>query len=190
DGTTSTDDIELTLTIAKAQLPSEWTSSGSLPTIDIPEELAGCLNNNAFTYTYTDEDGNTVSASEMVAGKKYNVKATLKEEYAGNFEFVDASGNVLPDATVSTSHEFDYTGGIGDGSMIGREELEKILDGYFSRYNNLMFVLIIIMSVMTAIIFGIILVVGAILRRIKERDKRDADNNDKDRINKKTSQEE
>ncbi|MDE6550728.1 MAG: hypothetical protein K2M44_04455 [Clostridia bacterium] len=115
DGTTSTDDIELTLTIVKAQLPSAWSNSGSLPTIDIPDSLAGCLNNNAFNYTYTDENGNTVSASEMVAGKKYNVKATLKEEYAGNFEFIDASGNVLPDATASTSHEFDYSGN-GDNS--------------------------------------------------------------------------
>ncbi|MDE6549933.1 MAG: hypothetical protein K2M44_00290, partial [Clostridia bacterium] len=170
DGTTSTDDVELTLTIAKAQLPSAWSNSGSLPTIDIPEELAGCLNNNAFDYTYTDEDGNTVSASEMIAGKKYNVKATLKAEYAGNFEFVDASGNVLPDATASTSHEFDYSGGSGnsgDGSMIGREELEKILDSYLSGYNNTMFILIIVMSVMTAIIFVIVIFFAVLIRRVK-----------------------
>ncbi len=175
DGTTSTDDLELTVKIAKAQLPSQWNSGGKVPTISVPESFADCLSNDAFNYTYTDEDGNTVSKSDMVAGKKYNVKATLKPEYAANFEFIDASGNVLPDASVSTSHEFDYVGEGGDGSLIGREELEEILDGYFSRYNNLMFVLIIVMSVMTAFIFCIILVVAAILRRIKEKDRRAAE---------------
>ena len=60
----------------------------------------------------------------MVAGKKYNVKATLKPEYAANFEFVDASGEVLPDATASTSQEFEYEddNGSGNGSSDNREE--------------------------------------------------------------------
>ena len=175
DGTTSTDDLELTVKISKAQLPSQWNSGGKVPTISVPESLTDCLSNDAFNYTYTDEAGNIVNASEMQAGKKYNVKATLKPEYAANFEFVDINGVVLPDASVSTSHEFDYVGAGGDGSLIGREELEEILDGYFSRYNNLMFVLIIVMSVMTAFIFCIILVVAAILRRIKEKDRRAAE---------------
>ncbi|MCI8325825.1 MAG: hypothetical protein HFH71_04700, partial [Clostridia bacterium] len=183
----TTDDVELTVKISKAQLPSQWNSGGKVPTISVPESLADCLSNDAFNYTYTDEDGNTVSKSDMVAGKTYSVKATLKPEYAANFEFIDASGNVLPDASVSTSHEFDYVGEGGDGSLIGREELEEILDGYFSRYNNLMFVLIIVMSVMTAFIFCIILVVAAILRRIKEKDRRAAER-DKTRADNSASQ--
>ena len=111
DGTTSTDDLELTVKISKAQLPSQWNSGGKVPTISVPESLADCLSNDAFNYTYTDEDGNTVSKSDMVAGKTYSVKATLKPEYAANFEFIDVNGVVLPDATASTSHEFDYSTG-------------------------------------------------------------------------------
>ena len=115
DGTTSTDDVELTVKISKAQLPSQWTSGAGLPTISVPESLADCLTNDAFNYTYTDEAGNIVNASDMVAGKTYSVKATLKPEYAGNFEFIDASGEVLPDATASTLHEFSYSTGGSDG---------------------------------------------------------------------------
>ncbi len=115
DGTTSTDDLELTVKISKAQLPSQWTGGAGLPTISVPESLADCLSNDAFNYTYTDEDGNTVSKSDMVAGKTYSVKATLKPEYAANFEFIDASGEVLPDATASTLHEFSYSTGGSDG---------------------------------------------------------------------------
>ncbi len=113
DGTT--DDVELTVKISKAQLPSQWTSGAGLPTISVPESLADCLSNDAFNYTYTDEAGNTVNASEMIAGKTYNVKATLKPEYAANFEFVDINGVVLPDATASTLHEFSYSTGGSNG---------------------------------------------------------------------------
>ena len=116
DGTTSTDDLELIVKISKAQLPSQWNSGGKVPTISVPESLADCLSNDAFNYTYTDEDGNTVSKSDMVAGKTYSVKATLKPEYAANFEFIDVNGVVLPDATASTSHEFDYSTGDNDGN--------------------------------------------------------------------------
>ncbi len=119
DGTTSTDDLELTVKISKAQLPSQWTSGGKVPTISVPESLADCLSNDAFNYTYTDEDGNTVSKSDMVAGKTYSVKATLKPEYAANFEFIDINGVVLPDATASTSHEFDYSAGDSDNNGSG-----------------------------------------------------------------------
>ncbi|MDE6550950.1 MAG: hypothetical protein K2M44_05590, partial [Clostridia bacterium] len=166
DGTTSMDDIELTLTIAKAQLPSEWSNSGSLPTIDIPEELAGCLNNNAFNYTYTDEDGNTVSASEMVAGKKYNVKATLKDEYAGNFEFVDSEGNVLPDATASTSHEFDYS---GNGGSSGNNSGNGVTDSDW--YRKLLIGLTIVVSVMTLIILLIVIMFALYISREGKRNR-------------------
>ena len=116
DGTTSTDDLELIVKISKAQLPSQWNSGGKVPTISVPESLADCLSNDAFNYTYTDEDGNTVSKSDMVAGKTYSVKATLKPEYAANFEFIDINGVVLPDASVSTSQDFDYSAGGDDGN--------------------------------------------------------------------------
>ncbi len=158
DGTTSTDDLELTVKISKAQLPSQWTSGAGLPTISVPESLADCLSNDAFNYTYTDEDGNTVSASDMVAGKTYSVKATLKPEYAANFEFVDASGNVLPDASVSTSHEFEYTD--RDGNASG-----SAIDGDW--YKKLLICLIIVVSIMTFIIFIIVIFFAVLIRRVK-----------------------
>ncbi|MDE6550559.1 MAG: hypothetical protein K2M44_03590, partial [Clostridia bacterium] len=122
--------------------------------------LTGCLNNNAFSYTYTDEDGNTVSASEMVAGKKYNVKATLKQEYAGNFEFVDASGNVLPDATASTSHEFDYGGDNSNNSGNGVTDSDW--------YKRLLTIMVCVVSAMTVIMAFILILVGVLIKQVKE----------------------
>ncbi|MCI8325766.1 MAG: hypothetical protein HFH71_04405, partial [Clostridia bacterium] len=159
DGTTSTDDLELTVKISKAQLPSQWTSGGKVPTISVPESLADCLSNDAFNYTYTDEDGNTVSKSDMVAGKTYSVKATLKPEYAANFEFIDASGNVLPDASVSTSHEFDYSGEGSDGN----EPTDTALT------DKLLFALLIVMGVMTLIILIIVILFASYIRQEKKR---------------------
>ena len=156
DGTT--DDVELTVKISKAQLPSQWTSGAGLPTISVPESLADCLNNDAFNYTYTDEAGNTVSKSDMVAGKKYNVKATLKPEYAGNFEFVDASGNVLPDASVSTSHEFSYNGS-NDGSSSE--------DGEW--YKKLLTLICIMLGLLIFIMFMIMIFVAVIMRRMGQK---------------------
>ncbi len=157
DGTS--DDIELTVKISKAQLPSQWNSGGKVPTISVPESLANCLSNDAFNYTYTDEDGNTVSASDMVAGKTYSVKATLKPEYAANFEFIDASGNVLPDASVSTSHEFDYS---GDGSN-GNGTTDTTLT------DKLMLALLIVMGTMTLIILIILILFASYIRQEKKR---------------------
>ena len=168
DGTTSTDDLELTVKISKAQLPSQWNSGGKVPTISVPESLADCLSNDAFNYTYTDEDGNTVSKSDMVAGKTYSVKATLKSEYAGNFEFVDVNGVVLPDASVSTSQEFSYSGE-GDGTNIGKDELEKILDEYFTKYNKLAFWQLIVSIVSTSIIFVIVILFVVLIKRVKRK---------------------
>ncbi len=168
DGTTSTDDLELTVKISKAQLPSQWTSGGKVPTISVPESLADCLSNDAFNYTYTDEDGNTVSKSDMVAGKTYSVKATLKPEYAANFEFIDVNGVVLPDASVSTSQEFDYSGE-GDGTNIGKDELEKILDEYFAKYNKLAFWQLIVSIVSTSIIFVIVILFVVLIKRVKRK---------------------
>ena len=159
DGTTSTDDLELTVKISKAQLPSQWNSGGKVPTISVPESLADCLSNDAFNYTYTDEDGNTVSKSDMVAGKTYSVKATLKPEYAANFEFIDASGVVLPDASVSTSHEFDYSGEGSDGN----EPTDTALT------DKLLFALLIVMGVMTLIILIIVILFASYIRQEKKR---------------------
>ena len=159
DGTTSTDDLELTVKISKAQLPSQWNSGGKVPTISVPESLADCLSNDAFNYTYTDEDGNTVNKSDMIAGKTYSVKATLKPEYAANFEFVDASGAVLPDASVSTSHEFDYS---GDGSN-GNGTTDTTLT------DKLMLALLIVMGTMTLIILIILILFASYIRQEKKR---------------------
>ncbi|MCI8325870.1 MAG: hypothetical protein HFH71_04930, partial [Clostridia bacterium] len=151
--------VELTVKISKAQLPSQWTSGAGLPTISVPESLADCLSNDAFNYTYTDEAGNTVSKSEMVAGKKYNVKATLKPEYAGNFEFVDASGIVLPDASVSTSHEFSYSDGSNDGSSSE--------DGEW--YKKLLTLICIMLGLLIFIMFMIMIFVAVIMRRMGQK---------------------
>ena len=189
DGTTSTDDLELTVKISKAQLPSQWTSGAGLPTISVPESLADCLSNDAFNYTYTDEAGNTVNASDMVAGKKYNVKATLKPEYAGNFEFVDASGNVLPDATASTSHEFSYSGDGSDGNNGGGD----VPDGFYDYYKK-MLRLLVIGNATAALAFVLIIpLVAAILSKVKKlqrnAENRNSDNKNKD-INTESSEEE
>ncbi len=179
DGTTSTDDIELTVKISKAQLPSQWNSGGKVPTISVPESLADCLSNDAFNYTYTDEDGNTVSKSDMVAGKTYSVKATLKPEYAANFEFVDASGNVLPDATASTSHEFDYSGANGDGNNGGNGSGEITQE-----YYDLFRLHVIAEYVMIGVTAFIVLLVIVLIAKVnaKKRDRRDNyDRNDSDR---------
>ncbi len=184
DGTTSTDDLELTVKISKAQLPSQWNSGGKVPTISVPESLADCLSNDAFNYTYTDEDGNTVSKSDMVAGKTYSVKATLKPEYAANFEFVDASGAVLPDASVSTSQEFDYS---GDGNNGSSTDLEELLNKQFSWYRTLLISLVGVMSVMTLIIIIIVILFASYIKREKAKEKRrnaqrDIDTEDTPRI--------
>ncbi len=163
DGTTSTDDLELTVKIAKAQLPSQWTSGAGLPTISVPESLADCLSNDAFNYTYTDEAGNTVNASEMVAGKTYNVKATLKPEYAANFEFVDASGVVLPDASVSTSHEFDYNGA---GGNMDASEIEKMLREQTEWYRKLLYMFLGVLSAISLVIILIVILVGVINKKV------------------------
>ena len=179
DGTTSTDDLELTVKISKAQLPSQWTSGGKVPTISVPESLADCLSNDAFNYTYTDEDGNTVSKSDMVAGKTYSVKATLKPEYAANFEFVDASGNVLPDASVSTSQEFDYSGANGDGNNGGNGSGEITQE-----YYDLFRLHVIAEYVMIGVTVFIVLLVIVLIAKVnaKKRDGRDNyDRNDRDR---------
>ncbi len=157
DGTT--DDVELTVKISKAQLPSQWNSGAGLPTISVPESLADCLSNDAFNYTYTDEAGNEVSATEMEAGKKYNVKATLKPEYAANFEFVDASGNVLPDASVSTSHEFSYSDGSNDGS--------STKDGEW--YKKLLTLICIMLGLLILIMFMIMIFVAVIMNRTGQK---------------------
>ncbi len=166
DGTTSDGDLELTVKIAKAQLPSQWTSGGKVPTISVPESLADCLSNDAFNYTYTDEDGNTVSKSDMVAGKTYNVKATLKPEYAANFEFVDASGAVLPDASVSTSQEFDYSGENSGGNM-DASEIEKMLREQAEWYRKLLYMFLGVLSAISLVIIFIVILVGFINKRVK-----------------------
>ncbi|MCI8325554.1 MAG: hypothetical protein HFH71_03300, partial [Clostridia bacterium] len=83
------------------------------------------------------------------------VKATLKPEYAANFEFVDASGNVLPDASVSTSHEFNYN----DGSNSGREDSEW--------YRKLLYMFLGVLGAISIIILLIVILVIVLIRRVK-----------------------
>ncbi|MCI8325464.1 MAG: hypothetical protein HFH71_02840, partial [Clostridia bacterium] len=149
------------------------TSGAGLPTISVPESLADCLSNDAFNYTYTDEDGNTVSKSDMVAGKKYNVKATLKPEYAANFEFVDASGNVLPDASVSTSHEFDYSGENSGGNN-GSNNGGNVPDSYYDWFK-----IHVITEIAVAVMIFIIIVIFIVL--MFKLSKRKSDRRDKEK---------
>ncbi|MDE6550205.1 MAG: hypothetical protein K2M44_01725, partial [Clostridia bacterium] len=134
-------------------------------------ELAGCLNNNAFNYTYTDEDGNTVSASEMVAGKNYSVKATLKDEYARNFEFVDASGMPLPDATASASHEFNYSGNNANGGDNNGGGSGNVPDDYYKWYK--VHVITEIAMVAVTLIIVVLVIVLIVKSNNRRRDKRD-----------------
>ena len=177
DGTTSTDDLELTVKISKAQLPSQWTSGGKVPTISVPESLADCLSNDAFNYTYTDEDGNTVSKSDMVAGKTYSVKATLKPEYAANFEFIDVNGVVLPDATASTSHEFDYSTGDSNNDNNGGNNW----DGVDIFGESLWFkVHVIAECVMIGVTVFIAVLVVVLIVKVNSKKKRRTDSNDRE----------
>ncbi len=179
DGTTSTDDLELTVKISKAQLPSQWNSGGKVPTISVPESLADCLSNDAFNYTYTDEDGNTVSKSDMVAGKTYSVKATLKPEYAANFEFIDASGNVLPDATASTSHEFDYSTGDSNNDNNGSSNNGggNVPDDYYKWYK----VHVIFEGAAVAVMSGIFIMFIVLMFRFRNKKKAKSDDRRSDR---------
>ncbi len=138
-----------------------------MPTISVPESLADCLSNDAFNYTYTDEDGNTVSKSDMVAGKTYSVKATLKPEYAANFEFIDASGAVLPDASVSTSQEFDYSGENSGGNM-DASEIEKMLREQNEWYKKLLYMFLGVLGAITVIVLVIVILFGRLLKTVKE----------------------
>ncbi len=179
DGTTSDGDLELTVKIAKAQLPSQWNSGGKVPTISVPESLADCLSNDAFNYTYTDEAGNSVSASDMEVGKKYNVKATLKSEYAANFEFVDASGVVLPDASVSTSHEFDYS--TGDSDNDNDNSGGNNWDGVDIFGESLWFkVHVIAECVMIGVTVFIAVLVVVLIVKVNSKKKRRTDSNDRE----------
>ncbi len=175
DGTTSTDDLELTVKISKAQLPSQWNSGGKVPTISVPESLADCLSNDAFNYTYTDEDGNTVSKSDMVAGKTYSVKATLKPEYAANFEFIDMNGVVLPDATASTSHEFDYSTGDNDGDNDNNGSSNNgggnVPDDYYKWYK----VHVIFEGAAVAVMSGIFIMFIVLMFRFRNKKKAKSD---------------
>ena len=179
DGTTSTDDLELTVKISKAQLPSQWTSGGKVPTISVPESLADCLSNDAFNYTYTDEDGNTVSKSDMVAGKTYSVKATLKPEYAANFEFIDVNGVVLPDATASTSHEFDYSTGDSnnDNNGLGNNGGGNVPDDYYKWYK----VHVIFEGAAVAVMSGIFIMFIVLMFRFRNKKKAKSDDRRSDR---------
>ena len=179
DGTTSDGDLELTVKIAKAQLPSQWNSGGKVPTISVPESLADCLSNDAFNYTYTDEDGNTVSKSDMVAGKTYSVKATLKPEYAANFEFIDVNGAVLPDATASTSHEFDYS--TGDSDNDNDNSGGNNWDGVDIFGESLWFkVHVIAECVMIGVTVFIAVLVVVLIVKVNSKKKRRTDSNDRE----------
>ena len=115
---------------------------------------------------YTDEDGNTVSKSDMVAGKTYSVKATLKPEYAANFEFIDASGAVLPDASVSTSQEFDYSGENSGGNM-DASEIEKMLREQQEWNRKLQFMYLGILGTIALIVLVMVILFGRLLKTVK-----------------------
>ncbi|MDE5618036.1 MAG: hypothetical protein K2I79_00930, partial [Clostridia bacterium] len=97
DGTTSDGDLDISVTIKKAQLPSQWNEGGASPTIKVPSDFNGLVE---FDYIYKDADGNEVAKEDLVAGVTYDVVAKLKPEYAGNFEFIGEGGQVTADAAI------------------------------------------------------------------------------------------
>ncbi|MCI8325781.1 MAG: hypothetical protein HFH71_04480, partial [Clostridia bacterium] len=122
-----------------------------------------------------DEDGNTVSKSDMVAGKTYSVKATLKPEYAANFEFIDVNGVVLPDATASTSHEFDYSTGDNDGDNDNNGSSNNgggnVPDDYYKWYK----VHVIFEGAAVAVMSGIFIMFIVLMFRFRNKKKAKSD---------------
>ena len=91
---------------------------------------------------------------------------------------------MLPDASVSTSHEFDYS---GDGNNSSSTDLEELLNKQFSWYRTLLISLVGVMSVMTLIIIIIVILFASYIKREKAKEKRrnaqrDIDTEDTPRI--------
>ena len=93
-------------TIEKAKISAKW-KEGETPELDLPEEFKDL----DIEYVYTDENGNTVSKSELEAGKEYTVTAKLKGGDTDNFEFVDDSGKPLKSPTTTDGVRFRYKNG-------------------------------------------------------------------------------
>ena len=101
DGSVDTSEITITFVIEKLMLRSEWDSTGERPVLTLPEGMEGVLE---IEYEYYDADGNKADASQLSAGKTYEVRAVLKDE---NVAFVDEAGAEL--ATPLTSEGFSFT---------------------------------------------------------------------------------
>ncbi|MCX4364020.1 MAG: hypothetical protein OSJ74_11685, partial [Clostridia bacterium] len=110
---------------------AEWTTSGSVPEIkNLGETQKGIIG-----YIYYDSEGNELAdGAELEQGKTYKVKAIIKEEYKGNYEFVGEDGEtVLENPTATADKEFTVGAGSngnnggGIGGIGGIEDIENLL---------------------------------------------------------------
>ena len=94
---------EVTLKINKMKLPPAWNTSGEKPYFQVPEGIANFIK---IQYVYYDPQGQEVKEENLKRGVIYKIVATLGDEYAANFEFVDDSGEVLTEPAVSNEKIF------------------------------------------------------------------------------------
>ncbi|MDE7337143.1 MAG: hypothetical protein K2N32_03415, partial [Clostridia bacterium] len=96
--------------ITKAKIKVEWNTEGKKP------EISGLSaeEKEKIEYEYYDESGKKVEESELESGNTYKVVAKIKEEYAGNYAFVDGEGVILAQPSVSGEYEFEYKDESGD----------------------------------------------------------------------------
>ena len=122
---------QIAFSIEKAKIVAEWNTDGSVPVINnLDETLKGIVG-----YIYYDSEGNELAdGAELEQGKTYKVKAIIKEEYKGNYEFVGEDGEtVLENPTATADKEFTVGAGSngnnggGIGGIAGIEDIENLL---------------------------------------------------------------
>ncbi|MCI8325656.1 MAG: hypothetical protein HFH71_03830, partial [Clostridia bacterium] len=76
-------------------------------------------------------------------------------------------GAVLPDASVSTSQEFDYSGD-GSGGNMDASEIEKMLREQNEWYKKLLYMFLGVLGAITVIVLVIVILFGRLLKTVKE----------------------
>ncbi|MCX4363255.1 MAG: hypothetical protein OSJ74_07735, partial [Clostridia bacterium] len=116
--------------ISKVKVVAVWNTSGSVPVIsNLDETQKGIVG-----YIYYDSEGNELAdGAQLEQGKTYKVKAIIKEEYKGNYEFVGEDGETaLENPTATSDKEFTVGAGSngnnggGIGGIGGIEDIENI----------------------------------------------------------------
>ncbi|MDE5755467.1 MAG: hypothetical protein K2I23_00015, partial [Clostridia bacterium] len=101
---------QIKFSIVKKKITAQWDTHGKTPVLDGLSDS----DKQVIEYEYVDENGNVVEASQLEAGKSYNVQAHIKSEYTNNYEFVGEDGEVLAEPTKTGEESFvmkDYDPG-------------------------------------------------------------------------------